>query len=333
MTRTQAISVAEVSKNFSSFTAVRDVNLDVPSGQIMALLGMNGAGKTTLIDMIIGFQKPTTGSTQIFGMAPRDAIRRGLVGVVHQTGALLPEYTVTQTLKLFAATHDQPLPLDDILERTDLTALAKRRVGKLSGGEQQRVRLALALLPDPQLLILDEPTAGMDAVARRRFWELMRHQADAGCTIVFATHYLAEAQDFAERTIIMRGGRIIRDGATEDIRRDATQSQLTISVPVSSVNEAEAALANLPQSDRWQVSWADEVGAASSADTASADSPAAKRNRAPAPTERTLTVSGHDLDDAARALLNIAGTHSLELTSATLEDAFASLVDSDDCQD
>ena len=315
-----AINVTDVSKSFGSVHAVKNVGLEVPLGQILALLGVNGAGKTTLIDMIIGFQPPTEGSVSLFGMTPREAIRRGLVGVVHQTGALLPEYTVAQTLTLFAATHDHPLDLPELLARTDLTRLANRRVGKLSGGEQQRLRLALALLPDPQLLILDEPTAGMDAVARRRFWQLMRHQADAGRTILFATHYLAEAQDFAERTLIMTGGRIIRDGATEDIRRQATTSNLRIVIPAPLTHEAEAAIRALPDSAEWAVSWdADEAGAPSS----SIDSASAAAGSA----ERTLTIRGRDLDGAARAVLGIPGAHGLELNAATLEDAFAVLGD------
>ena len=150
-----AISVHDIVKTFGALTAVNRITLDVPRGQIMALLGKNGAGKTTLIDMILGLQTPTSGACELFGMSARDAIRRSLVGVVHQTGALPSDFTVAQTLRMFAASHQSALPVERIMSETRLTELAKRPIRKLSGGEQQRVRLALALLPDPHLINLD----------------------------------------------------------------------------------------------------------------------------------------------------------------------------------
>ncbi|MDC4232421.1 ABC transporter ATP-binding protein [Actinomyces sp. B33] len=301
------IDVRGAHKSFGTVTAVAGVDLTIPRGQVAALLGVNGAGKTTLIDLALGLQHPTHGSARLFGLAPRDAIRRGLVGVVHQSGALLPDYTVDRTLRLFAATHTRSLDLDALLDLTALTGLARRRVGRLSGGERQRLRLALALLPDPDLLILDEPTAGMDAVARRAFWALMRDQADEGRTIVFATHYLAEAQDFAERTIIMSDGRVLRDGPTDEIRAETRTRRLSIHLPRTSRPDAEAALTRLADSPSWRVRWDDEETPGSSPDA-------------------LVSVEGRDLDDAARALLAIPGAHDLHLTTATLEDAFAALV-------
>ena len=225
----------EVTKDYGKVRALNALSLDIPRGQIMALLGKNGAGKSTLIDIILGLQAPTSGTARVFGLAPRDAIRRSLVGVVLQTGSLPVDYTVAEALRLFGSTHDAHVDYGTILEETQLAHMSGRVIRKLSGGEQQRVRLALALLPDPHLLILDEPTAGMDATARREFWDVMRTQAERGRTIVFATHYLTEAQDFAERTVIIRlveqlraapeagawkisteGGRIVVDGDDTD---------------------------------------------------------------------------------------------------------------------
>lgn len=301
---TDALAVHGVTKRFKALTAVDNVSLTIPRGQIVALLGANGAGKTTLLDIALGLQAPNEGSATLFDMEPREAIRRSLVGVVHQTGALLEDYTVTQMLTLFAATHPQALPVAQILEETNLVEHAKKPIVKLSGGEKQRVRLALALLPDPQLLILDEPTSGMDAMARRAFWDLMRAQALQGRTIIFATHYLAEAQDFAERTIIMAGGRVVADAATADIQRLAAYSTLSIafdqlasSGTAGPIDEVEAALRALPGGAEWQVGWEGE----------------------------RLIIQGADLDDAARYLLSVPGTHGLEIVPSSLEDAYAAI--------
>jgi len=311
---TDALTVTSLTKSYGGTRAVDDVSLTVPIGQVVALLGQNGAGKTTLIDLALGLQRPDSGRALLFGLPPRQAIRRSLVGVVHQSGALLPDHTVRQTLQVFGGMHAHCLPLDQVLADADLTALAGRRVGKLSGGEQQRVRLALALLPDPLLLILDEPTAGMDALARRAFWRLMRAQADAGRTIVFATHYLAEAQDFAQRTVIVKDGRIIADAPTDEIRHRNTTSSLRISLPCAvappvtaprdedgpgSARQAalERALRALPGASDWLIAWP----------------------------EGAVTIQGPALDAAARLLLEVPGTHGLEIVPSSLEDAFAEI--------
>lgn len=299
-----AISVHGIVKAFGPITAVDGIDLEVPRAQIMALLGKNGAGKTTLIDMILGLQTPNDGDAAIFGMSPREAIRRSLVGVVHQTGALPADYTVAQALRMFAAAHERPLPLDLVMAETRLDSLAKRPIRKLSGGEQQRVRLALALLPDPHLLILDEPTAGMDASARREFWALMRLQAERGRTIVFATHYLAEAEDFAERTVIVKDGRVVADGPTAELRRSVARRTLRILLPETSREDARRALAALPGTRGLSVSWTNLEDASGTAE---------------------LTAAGADTDGAARALLALPGAHDLEIAASSLEDAFTAL--------
>lgn len=292
-----AIDVQDVHKAFGTTHAVDGISLSIHPGEVVALLGRNGAGKTTLIDLVLGLQEPDSGSTSLFDMSPRAAIRRSLVGVVHQSGALLPEYTVAQILRVFAGTHAHPLPLDQVLAETDLTHLAKRRVGKLSGGEQQRVRLALALLPDPMLLILDEPTAGMDALARREFWQLMRTQAAAGRTLVFATHYLAEAQDFAERTVIVKDGRILMDAPTEEVRHLDSSRSLSIRLDEGDHSTLEARLRALPGARDWLIEWP----------------------------QGSVTIQGSDLDDAARLLLGEPGAHDIEVVASSLEDVFTSL--------
>lgn len=298
-----AIEVGAVTKRFGATTAVDDVSVSVPSGQILALLGKNGAGKTTLIDMILGLQAPDSGRVSLWGGPPRQAIKRSAVGVVHQTGALLLDHTVGQMLHLFASTHATALPLEQVLAETHLTELRGRRIGKLSGGEQQRVRLALALLPDPLLLILDEPTAGMDATARREFWDMMATQAKRGRTIVFATHYLAEAEQFAQRTVIMKDGAIVADAPTDELRRLSRLRTLRALVPAARRGQTESALAGcgLGGADfEWRL----------------ADVPAG---------EAELVARCAQTDQVARALLDLDGVHDLEITSPSLEDAFARL--------
>lgn len=303
-----AITVTGITKRFGEITAVDNVTLSIPQGQIVALLGHNGAGKTTLIDMIMGLQTPTSGSVQILGMKPRDAISRSLVGIVYQTGALLPDFTVGDMLKLFAAMHTNPRPLQEIYAETNLAQFAKTHIRKLSGGEQQRVRLALALLCDPQILFLDEPTAGMDTLARRAFWDLMRRQAKRGRTIVFATHYLAEAQDFAQRTIIMKHGRIVVDGTTTDIQRHAAHATLSITLPH---------LATLPS---------DEATAARAALESEIRGRTASDTSALTWEDNRLTLLSEETDAAAAFLLALPGARNLSIVPTSLEDAYASIV-------
>lgn len=305
---THAVTLTGLTKRFGNLAAVDNLTLSIPRGQIVALLGHNGAGKTTLIDMILGLQKPTAGKVELLGMAPHEAIARAMIGIVHQTGALLPDYTVGEFLRLFSALYPTPRPLSEIYAETALAPFAKTRIRKLSGGEQQRVRLALALLPDPEVLFLDEPTAGMDALARRAFWDLMRTQAERGRTIIFATHYLAEAENFAQRTIIMKKGQILIDGTTADIQRHAAHSTLTIHLPaVASLPHDEALCAQaalesevsavLP-SGEGEFTWEGDV----------------------------LTVVAKDTDRAAAFLLDQPGAWGLTVVPSTLEDAYAALV-------
>lgn len=215
------IEAHNLSKTFrvrssSPVHAVAGIDLAVGEGELVAFLGPNGAGKTTTIDMILGLTQPTSGTLAVCGMAPRQAIIHSHVSAVLQTGGLLRDITVQETVEVIAAQYPSHLEVDDVMQRAGITDLAKRRVSKCSGGEQQRLRFALALLPDPDLLILDEPTAGMDVNARHTFWDAMRTESHR--TVLFATHYLEEAQSFADRIVLMNRGEIIADGTTQQIR-------------------------------------------------------------------------------------------------------------------
>ena len=201
-----------------TLTAVDNLDLTISKGEIIALLGPNGAGKTTLIDMILGLTEPARGTLTVQGISPKKAVQRGDIGAVLQTGGLLKDLTVRQTLEMLATLYPTRIDIDEVLASADLIELAHRKVGKCSGGQQQRIRFAIATMHDPNILILDEPTTGMDVTARRTFWERMDKLAETGKTIIFATHYLEEAQNFAQRIVLMDNGKIIADGTSEEIR-------------------------------------------------------------------------------------------------------------------
>lgn len=220
-THTPAILAHGLTKTFGDVHAVNCMDLTVQQGEVLALLGPNGAGKTTFLDMVLGFTSPTSGSLSVLGSSPRTAVANGSVGAVLQTGALLKDLTVEDTVHFVAGCHARHLPPREVMERAGITPLVSRRVKKCSGGEQQRLRFALALLSDPQLLILDEPTAGMDVRARAEFWDAMHAEADRGRTVVFATHYLQEASDFADRIVLMRKGRVHAAGTVAELTHEA----------------------------------------------------------------------------------------------------------------
>ena len=220
---TPVIQAIGLTKHFrgeggETVTAVDGIDLTIGSGEIVAFLGPNGAGKTTTVDMFLGLTSPTGGTVEVYGASPHRAVMEGRVSAVMQTGGLLPDFTVRETVRAIAALHGRPDRVEVVIERAGLGPLANRLVKACSGGEQQRLKFALALVPDPDLVILDEPTTGMDVGARQQFWDTMRADAADGRTIVFATHYLAEADAFADRTVLMARGRIMADGPTNEVR-------------------------------------------------------------------------------------------------------------------
>ena len=216
--------------------AVDGVDLTVHPGEIVAFLGPNGAGKTTTVDLLLGLTRPDDGTVEVYGEPPEAAVRSGRVSAVLQSGGLLDDFTVLETVQVIASLHGRRDRVAEVLERAGLTSLAGRRVRACSGGEQQRLKFALALVPDPDLVILDEPTTGMDVATRQAFWQTMRADAAEGRTIVFATHYLAEADEFAERTVLMAGGRIVEDGPTADVRAAFGGRSVTFRPPAEAVN-------------------------------------------------------------------------------------------------
>ena len=213
-----AVRLSGLHKSFGAIQAVRGVDLTIAPGEVVAFLGPNGAGKSTTIDMLLGLTTPDLGEVALFGTDPVSAVRAGRVGAMLQSGALLPDITVRELVATFAALHRHPMKVDQALERAGITDLAKQRTQKLSGGQAQRVRYALALIPDPDLLVLDEPTVAMDVEVRRAFWASMREFTAAGRTVMFATHYLDEADEFADRVVVLAQGRIVADGSGAQIK-------------------------------------------------------------------------------------------------------------------
>ena len=286
-----AVDLRGVHKSFGSVQAVRGVTLTVGTGQVMAFLGPNGAGKTSTIDMISGLSRPDAGQVEVYGMAPRQAVRKGLVSVVMQSGGLLKDLTVAETVQYTAMLFAVSRPVGEVLERAGITAIAGRRVGKCSGGEQQRLRFAMALIPDPRLLVLDEPTQGMDVAGRRDFWQAIGDDAARGRTIIFATHYLEEADAYAGRIVLISKGQIVADGTAAEVKSLAVGRTIRATLPGADA----AALRAMPGVDDVEVRG------------------------------DTVLIHSGDTDAVARRLLNQTPARDLEITSRGLEQAFIAL--------
>jgi ABC-2 type transport system ATP-binding protein len=289
------IELQGLHKSFGSVEAVKGINLNIAAGEVVAFLGPNGAGKTTTIDVILGLSQPTAGQVSVFGMQPRQAITRGLVSAVMQTGGLLKDLTVEETALYTASLFAHTRPVAEVLQRAGISDIADRRVGKCSGGEQQRLRFAMALLSDPELLILDEPTTGMDVEGRRSFWGAIREDTAHGRTVLFATHYLEEADAYADRIILVRHGKIVADGTSSEIK--ALAAGRTVRATLAGADEAM--LRGIPGADGVEVRG------------------------------ETVLIHSNDSDSVARYLLTATPARDLEIASRGIEDAFIALTSDD----
>ncbi len=280
--------------------AVRGVDLDIAPGETVALLGPNGAGKTTTIDMMLGLLPPDSGTVSLFGRDPVDAVAAGAVGAMLQTGQLIRDLSVGEIVAMMASLYPHPLGADEVMEMTGLAPIAGRRTQKLSGGESQRVRAALALVSNPDLLVLDEPTVAVDVEGRHAFWETMRAFAARGKTVVFATHYLEEADEFADRVVLMAHGRIVADGPATEIKARVGLRTIRATLPGADLDE----LRRLPG-----VAGVDRRGGA-------------------------VILECTDSDRAIRALLDAhPGARDIEIAGAGLDEAFLRLTGASDADD
>ena len=220
-TTASVVAFDQVSKAYDAVRAVDGLSLDLRPGETVALLGPNGAGKSTTLDLLLGLKKPDSGTVRLFGTSPRDAIVAGRVGAMLQSGGLMDEVTVAELVRLACDLHPKPYRPSEVLSRAGIAQIADRKVNKLSGGQAQRVRFALATAGDSDLIVLDEPTTGMDVTTRQAFWATMREQADQGRTVLFATHYLEEADAVADRVLVLHRGRLLADGTAAENKAKA----------------------------------------------------------------------------------------------------------------
>ncbi len=236
------IELSKVAKSYGSIRAVRDVDLEIAPGETVALLGPNGAGKTTTIEMMLGLTKPDRGTVSILGAPPAAARQAGWVGAMLQIGSPLDHLRVREIVTLMASYYPHPLPVDDVLRITGADEFAGQWTTKLSGGQVQRVRFAAAIVGDPDLLLLDEPTAGIDVEGRHDFWQAMRAMTEHGKTVLFATHYLEEADAYADRIVLLAHGQIVADGPATEIKAQVGSRTIRATLPEAGV----AALSALP---------------------------------------------------------------------------------------
>ena len=291
----QGISLTGLHKSYGEVHAVRGLDLEIAAGETVALLGPNGAGKSTTIDMLLGLSSPDAGSVRVFGQTPAQAVAQGAIGAMLQTGGLIRDLDVRELLELMSSLYPKPLGVEAVLESSGIADLADRRTQSLSGGQTQRVRAAMALISDPDLLVLDEPTVAMDVEARHAFWNAMRTFAASGRTVVFATHYLEEADLYADRIVLMSQGLIVADGPSNEIKATVGRRNIRATLPDARLD----LLGDLPG-----VAGVDRRGT-------------------------SVLLSCEDSDRAIRALLAAyPEAKDIEITGAGLEEAFLALTKS-----
>jgi ABC-2 type transport system ATP-binding protein len=241
-----------VTRRFGSVLALDDVSLEVPAGQLVGLLGPNGAGKSTLISLLLGLRRPDSGSVRLFGGDPRDPASRALVGCTPQETALPATLKVREVLDFVAGHFRDPLPTAELLDELGLTQQAGRQTGGLSGGQRRRLSVALALVGRPRLLVLDEPTTGLDVVARHLLWQRVRDFHAGGGTVVVTSHYLEEVEALAQRVVVIASGRVLVDDTLDAVR--ARVRQRRVSVRAERLPElAHVVRAEVRDGDRWSL--------------------------------------------------------------------------------
>jgi ABC-2 type transport system ATP-binding protein len=287
-----AVELRGLRRSYGPVRAVDGVDLVIAPGEVVALLGPNGAGKSTTIDLLLGLSRPDAGEVRLFGRTPRQAVVEGIVGAMLQSGGFPDDITAGEVVRLTAAlqrrsTGRRADPAG-ALERAGVADVAGQRISRLSGGQRQRVRFATALVTDPDLLVLDEPTVAMDVQARREFWAAMREFTRTGRTVLFATHYLAEAEESADRVVLLRAGRVVADGSVAAVRALVAGRVVSFTLPGADTG----ALAALPGVSDVAVE-GDRVRLTCT------DSDAALRALLPAlPAARDVEVVAHGLEDA-----------------------------------
>lgn len=225
---TTIVEVDNVVKRFGPNVALDGVSLDVAAGECVGLLGPNGAGKTTLLSLLLGLRAPTTGTVRLFGGDPLDVRRRTRVGSTPQASALPEALKVGEVLDYVAAHFPKPAARGGLVDAFDLGSLLKKQCGSLSGGQQRRLAVALAFVGDPELVLLDEPTTGLDVDARRSLWDALRAKHRAGCAVIVTSHHLEEIEQLAERVVVIDHGNVITDGSLASVVGSVSRRRVTM---------------------------------------------------------------------------------------------------------
>ncbi|MGW7411636.1 ABC transporter ATP-binding protein [Streptomyces sp. NPDC054863] len=288
-----AVRFAAAGRSYGSVRAVDCIDFALAPGTTTALLGRNGAGKSTTIGLLLGLDEPDSGSVRLFGSTPAEAVRAGRVGAMLQDGRPIPRVTVREMVAFVSKTYPSPMPVDEALDLAGIKEFGNRRADRLSGGQIQRVRFAVALVGGPELVVLDEPTAALDVEARRALWDSMRGYAARGNTVLFSTHYLAEADENADRILVVDRGRIVADGSSDSLKRRAGGNLVSFDL----AGRPTEGLSRLPGVTEVEV----------------------RGDRARLRTD--------DSDATVVALAARDAVRGLEVTRATLEDAFLRLTD------
>jgi ABC-2 type transport system ATP-binding protein len=291
-----AITVSNLVKRFGPYTAVDGISFEAPAGQVTALLGPNGAGKTTTIEILEGFQSPTSGAVAVLGVSPRHGGRRwrARIGLVLQSTSLDSQLTVTEALTLYGSLYADPRRIGEVLDVIDLKQDARTRIGALSGGQRRRVDLGIAIIGRPEVLFLDEPTTGLDPEARRRLWTVIENLTAGGTTVLLTTHYLDEAQHLAAKVVVLSGGQVVADATPDDLRAMGGVPVIRYRLPASA-----------PELPRAMAAYLDSA-----------------RNELTVPSDNVTADLGVLVTWAREHDVDLAG---LEIGSPSLEDAYLAL--------
>lgn len=233
MTHECLAELSGVKKRFGNVVALDEFDLQVRPSELLAVLGPNGAGKSTAISLLLGLRQPDAGTARLFGLPPGQVEARRRIGVMMQEAALAAELRVREHIELVASYYPDPLATDEVLTRTNLTSLANRPYGKLSGGQKRLAQFAVALCGRPSLLFLDEPTVGLDVQARATMWAALRQLVRDGCSIVLTTHYLEEAEALADRVVVLAKGKTVASATVGEMRAIVTRKHVTCSTSLA----------------------------------------------------------------------------------------------------
>ncbi|AEI13611.1 ABC transporter ATP-binding protein [Cellulomonas gilvus] len=234
------VELTGVTRRFGAVVALDDVSLTVRPGELVGLLGPNGAGKTTLLSLVSGLRKPDAGTVRLFGGDPRSASSRLGLGTTPQETGLPDTLRVAEVVQLVAGHYRDPMPLEEVLTRFGLTDLARRQTGGLSGGQKRRLAVALALVGRPRLVLLDEPTTGLDVEARHVLWQALRDYHADGATVLLTSHYLQEIEELAQRVVVVGQGRVLADGDLGAVLALVSRRRILLTVPPSARGVVEA---------------------------------------------------------------------------------------------